>query len=42
MYMIKVNDKELIEDLITRKDIIIHYFSKEQINKIKEKLKGDL
>ena len=38
----KVNDKELIEDLITRKDIIMHYFSEEQLNRIKEKLEGDL
>jgi len=31
-----------MEDLKTRQDIIKHYFSEEQINRIKEKLEGDL
>lgn len=34
----EINDKELIEDLKTRKNIIMHYFSEEQINKIISKL----
>ena len=33
----KINDKELIEDMITRKDIISDYFTEELLNKLKEK-----
>ena len=34
----KINDKDLIEDLVNRKGVIVHYVSEEQFEKLKSKL----